>query len=83
MPRLLFEIGCEELPAAACREAGLQLPELAREHLGAQTLELFIGPRRLAFPIDVPERTADEWNQGPAGEPARAGGRRLREEATG
>lgn len=65
MPRLLFEIGCEELPAAACMEAGLQLPELAREHLGAQTLELFIGPRRLAFPIDVPERTADEWIKGP------------------
>jgi glycyl-tRNA synthetase beta chain len=65
MPRLLFEIGCEELPAAACMEAGLQLPELARAHLGAQTLELFIGPRRLAFPVDVPERTADEWIKGP------------------
>jgi glycyl-tRNA synthetase beta chain len=46
-------------------EAGLQLPELAREQLGAQTLELYIGPRRLAFPIDVPERTADEWIKGP------------------
>src|SRR4051812_2621030 len=65
VPRLLFEIGCEELPAAACIEAGLQLPELAREHLGAQTLELYIGPRRLAFPVDVPERTADEWIKGP------------------
>jgi glycyl-tRNA synthetase beta chain len=65
MPRLLFEIGCEELPAAACMEAGLQLPELAREQLGAQTVELYIGPRRLAFPIDVPERTADEWIKGP------------------
>jgi glycyl-tRNA synthetase beta chain len=65
MPRLLFEIGCEELPAAACMEAGLQLPELAREHLGAQTLELYIGPRRLAFPVDVPDRTADEWIKGP------------------
>ena len=32
MPRLLLEIGCEELPAAACMEAGLQLPELVREH---------------------------------------------------
>ncbi len=65
MPRLLFEIGCEELPAAACMEAGLQLPELAREHLGAQTVELYIGPRRLALPVDVPERTADEWIKGP------------------
>ena len=46
-------------------EAGLQLPELAREHLGAQPLELYIGPRRLAFPVDVPERTADEWIKGP------------------
>jgi glycyl-tRNA synthetase beta chain len=65
VPRLLFEIGCEELPAAACIEAALQLPELAREHLGAQTLELYVGPRRLAFPVDVPERTADEWIKGP------------------
>ena len=65
MPRLLFEIGCEELPAAACMEAALQLPELARTHLCAQTLELYIGPRRLAFSADVPERTADEWLKGP------------------
>jgi len=65
VPRLLFEIGCEELPAAACMEAALQLPELAREHLGAQTLELYVGPRRLAFPVDLPERTADEWVKGP------------------
>jgi glycyl-tRNA synthetase beta chain len=65
MPRLLLEIGCEELPAAACMEAGLQLPELAREHLGAQTIELYIGPRRLAFPVDVPDRTSDEWIKGP------------------
>src|SRR5260221_5131031 len=65
MPRLVFEIGCEELPAAACMEAGLQLPELVREHLGAHPLELFIGPRRLAFPVDVPEHTADEWIKGP------------------
>ena len=34
MPRLLFEIGCEELPAAACMEAALQLPALSLEHLG-------------------------------------------------
>ncbi|NUR77625.1 MAG: glycine--tRNA ligase subunit beta, partial [Thermoleophilia bacterium] len=65
MLRLLFEIGCEELPAAACMEAGLQLPELVRAHLGAQTLELYIGPRRLAFPVDVPDHTADEWIKGP------------------
>jgi glycyl-tRNA synthetase beta chain len=65
MPRLLVEIGVEELPANACMEAGLQLPELAREHLGAQTLELYIGPRRLAFPVEVPDETAPEWIKGP------------------
>jgi glycyl-tRNA synthetase beta chain len=65
VPSLLLEIGCEELPAAACREAALQLPELAREHLGAEPTSLFIGPRRLAFPAEVPARTPDEWVKGP------------------
>ena len=36
MPTLLFEIGCEELPASACREAEQQLPELCRKLLGAR-----------------------------------------------
>jgi hypothetical protein len=35
MATLLLEIGCEELPAAACREAAAQLPELAKRELGA------------------------------------------------
>lgn len=65
MRQLLLEIGVEELPAAACIEAALQLPELSREHLGAKPTELFIGPRRLAFPAPVPERTEDEWVKGP------------------
>jgi glycyl-tRNA synthetase beta chain len=66
MPSLLLEIGAEELPAGACREAEVQLPELARAHIGAEPSELFIGPRRLAFLIDdLPERTADEWVKGP------------------
>jgi glycyl-tRNA synthetase beta chain len=65
MRQLLLEIGVEELPAAACIEAGLQLPELSREHLGAKPSELFIGPRRLAFPTRVPERTEDDWVKGP------------------
>jgi glycyl-tRNA synthetase beta chain len=65
MPKLLLEIGCEELPAAACMEAGLQLPGLSQEHLGAIAEELWIGPRRLAFPATVPERTEDAWIQGP------------------
>jgi len=65
MPQLLLEIGCEELPAAACMEAALQLPELAREHIEAMPSALYVGPRRLAFPADVPERTSDEWVKGP------------------
>jgi len=65
MPQLLLEIGCEELPAAACMEAALQLPELAREHIEAMPSALYVGPRRLAFPAEVPERTSDEWVKGP------------------
>jgi glycyl-tRNA synthetase beta chain len=66
MPSLLLEIGAEELPASACREAAAQLPELARAHIGEAPSELFIGPRRLAFLItDLPERTAEEWVKGP------------------
>lgn len=66
MPSLLLEIGCEELPAGACREAETQLPELARAHIGTAPSQLFVGPRRLAFLIDdLPERTADEWVKGP------------------
>lgn len=66
MSKLLFEIGCEELPAAACREAQEQLPALALEHLGARPDALYIGPRRIAVVIEaLPERTADEWVKGP------------------
>ncbi len=66
MPSLLLEIGCEELPAAACREAEAQLPDLARAHLDAVPTQLFVGPRRIGLLIeDVPERTAAEWVKGP------------------
>jgi glycyl-tRNA synthetase beta chain len=66
MPSLLLEIGCEELPAGACREAEAQLPELSRAHIGMAPSQLFVGPRRLAFLIDdLPERTADQWVKGP------------------
>ncbi len=66
MPSLLLEIGCEELPAGACREAEAQLPELARAHIGTAPSQLFVGPRRLAFLIDdLPEQTADLWVKGP------------------
>ena len=36
MASLLLEIGCEELPAGACREAAEQLPALAKRELGAE-----------------------------------------------
>jgi glycyl-tRNA synthetase beta chain len=66
MPRLLLEIGCEELPARACYEAAEQLPTLCERQLGVPPARLFIGPRRLAVVVDdVPERTPDEWVKGP------------------
>ena len=66
MPSLLLEIGAEELPAGACREAEAQLAELARAHVGKAPSQLFVGPRRLGFVVDdLPERTADEWVKGP------------------
>jgi glycyl-tRNA synthetase beta chain len=66
LPTLLFEIGCEELPASACREAEAQLPELCRRELGTEPSSLFVGPRRLAVLVnDLPERSPDEWIQGP------------------
>ncbi|HSC50919.1 MAG TPA: glycine--tRNA ligase subunit beta [Gaiellaceae bacterium] len=66
MPSLLLELGCEELPASACREAAAQLPVLAERELGAPPTEVFVGPRRLAlFFDDVAERTPDEWVKGP------------------
>ena len=66
MPKLLLEIGCEELPAAACREAEAQLPRLAEEHLGKAPEAVYVGPRRLVLVVaDLPERTPDEWVKGP------------------
>ncbi|HEY2940727.1 MAG TPA: glycine--tRNA ligase subunit beta [Gaiellaceae bacterium] len=66
MPTLLLEVGCEELPAGACREAEEQLPALAQRHLGAAPDRVYVGPRRLALVFkNVPERTPDEWIKGP------------------
>src|SRR5256885_14689632 len=66
MPTLLLEIGCEELPAGACREAGEQLPVIAERELGLAPDNVFLGPRRLALLFEgVPERTPDEWIKGP------------------
>ncbi len=60
MATLLIEIGCEELPASACRAAEEQLRE---RWPGAEVL---VGPRRLAvIAADVPEVTDDEWVKGP------------------
>jgi glycyl-tRNA synthetase beta chain len=66
LPSLLFEIGCEELPAAALDEASLQLPALVRAHVGTDPSDLYLAPRRIAFfASEVPERTPDEWIKGP------------------
>lgn len=53
MPDLLVEIGCEELPAAACRQAEAQLPGLLAEALAKAGIasgdrRVHVAPRRLA-----------------------------------
>ena len=60
MPDLLIEIGCEELPASACREAIAQVPRLVADALAAQRLpdaavQVMVGPRRIAMLVsDLP-----------------------------
>ena len=70
MPTLLFEIGCEELPASACYEAEEQLPALVRRHVPqAGDVHVFVGPRRLvALVHDLPDREPDreERRRGPS-----------------
>ena len=63
--RLLFEIGCEELPAGSVYEAEAQLPALSERHLGAKPERLYLGPRRLAFVVGLEEPSGDEWVKGP------------------
>ena len=66
MPLLLLEIGCEELPAGACREAERQLPELCRTELGREPAQVFVGPRRLAVLVDgVAAEPEPVWVKGP------------------
>jgi glycyl-tRNA synthetase beta chain len=66
LPSLLLEIGCEELPASACREAEAQLPALCERALGRAPDALYVGPRRLAVALhDLPERSPDTWVKGP------------------
>jgi glycyl-tRNA synthetase beta chain len=70
MPTLLFEIGCEELPASACEDAAAQLPPLVGRQVGGDgEPHVFVGPRRIAFLLhDVPEREPDrvERRRGPS-----------------
>jgi glycyl-tRNA synthetase beta chain len=64
--KLLFEIGCEELPARAVYEAEAQLPGLVERHVGRAPHAVYVGPRRLAFVVDgLAEQTGDEWIKGP------------------
>ncbi len=88
MPDVLVEIGCEELPASACREAIAQVPGLVAEALAAQRLpdapvEVMVGPRRIAMrirdlPVQREGRTrevrgpAEQAAYGPGGAPTAA-----------
>ena len=66
MPLLLFEIGCEELPAAAVYEAEAQLPALVERHLGAAPERVLVGPRRLAVLVSgLEDETGNNWVKGP------------------
>jgi glycyl-tRNA synthetase beta chain len=64
--QLLFEIGCEELPAASVYEAEAQLPGLCERHLGRGPEQVLVGPRRLAVLVSgLEEQTGDRWIKGP------------------
>ncbi len=79
---LLVEIGCEELPAGACREAIAQVPGLVAQALAAARLpdapvRVWVAPRRIAFAVQgLPEtregRTVEV--RGPAEQAAFADG---------
>jgi glycyl-tRNA synthetase beta chain len=64
--KLLFEIGCEELPAGSVREAEAQLSGLVERQLGVAPERVFVGPRRLAVLVtDLVGETEDQWVKGP------------------
>jgi len=69
MPDLLVEIGCEELPAAACRQAEAQLPGLLDEALlkagiGSGERRFHVAPRRLAaLALGLPAERAAERSE--------------------
>lgn len=83
---LLWEVGCEELPAWACEQLAAQVPTLISNELVAERLvsgsdapapEVFVGPRR--FAVRVPGVLADqvavrEEKRGPAERAAFADG---------
>lgn len=84
---LLWEVGCEELPAWACDALARQLPRLVSDQLVAARLvaadveqasvEVFVGPRRFAIrAADVldTQRAQREESRGPAVRVAFAGG---------
>ena len=62
---LLFEIGCEELPAGSVYEAEAQLPVLTERLLGAAPERVLAGPRRLAILVHLEEPSGDQWMKGP------------------
>ena len=73
MPEFLFEIGCEELPAAwlsgLTEQLGRRFAEAAgREHLAPSELRALATPRRLVVAARVLERQADREERawGPA-----------------
>jgi glycyl-tRNA synthetase beta chain len=69
MPTLLLEIGCEELPASACREVEAQLPVLVEKHLGVEASHVYVSPRRIAFVVDeLPETASEQLVKGPPAE---------------
>jgi glycyl-tRNA synthetase beta chain len=66
LPSLLLEIGCEELPASACRDAERQLREDWIPQLRVARASVYVSPRRLAVLAEDPlERASDEERRGP------------------
>ncbi len=69
MPDLLVEIGCEELPAAACRQAEAQLPglledALAKAGIASGERRVHVAPRRLAaVALGLPAERAAERSE--------------------
>ena len=69
MPTLLLELGCEELPASACREAEAQLPSSCAQPARSGPSHVYVTPRRIAFVVDeLPETAAEQLVKGPPAE---------------